>query len=300
MNTSVADTFSRNASVRTFAAYLLIFAMGGSLGCDRLTDLLGDDLSEEDPSYPTTYYTLTTSQLGQATETFSQLNNGQICTELNAYGWCSNNWTLCIEIVRQEVFDRAGQISMMKASLVASRQFSVVADSNSLVISKSWARGGCILCDGSEGDITTIGWMIEFENQVYNGLEVLDTRLTVLTDIEKVWHMGGHWYPEVYIPETDQFSPEEAKQSLIGIELQLEGSYTNPSYIIPAGSFIEQVGKFIIPLEAADSVEMRVVWRIGVKYITNENVSDGLATWHVYVDSSTGELVRTEQLVIIN
>lgn len=271
-----------------------------SLSCPPVDNPINMPVSS-DSSYPTIYLPLSSDMLREAEAKYIQLHNNQICSRLDRYGW--PDWSLfpCEgrEKLRQEITSEARMITMAKETLVKIGEFTGVADTLCLAIRRSLGVSGCVKCDGSEGDIVTIGWRVDFVNQVYEEFEVPKTGLNVMMDAENVWLVGGHWYPEIHIPEVDQISPENARESVIGIEIVWYDFGGSPQiFTVTSGSFTEGIEKAIVPVINDNSIEVRVAWQLGISMISLglERSLSNHPWWFIYIDTTTGEIIQIQQL----
>ncbi len=267
--------------------YIILALVGWSLSCDANNPDGGTD-----GIYPTMITPLTVEKQAALQKEFDALSNGEVCARLDEYGFLGDveiSPCLIEGILRTEFLNDEKALQMAKEALIRYSKFSGIKDTTMLEVKRTFDLGGCIRCDGSEGDITTIGWRFDFDHQIYEGLEVLNTMVFAFVNTEKVYHIGGHWYPETYIPESDQVSQEEAKASLVGFEITYydwtgEKVLTVTEDII--GSAVEKVVfPLMPPLNNDDTFELRVAWRIHV-------AEDG---WYVYMDTTTGEAIAVNQ-----
>ena len=104
--------------------------------------------------------------------------------------------------------------------------------------------------------------------------------------------LGGNAYRDIEIPRTDQVTFVDAKALLVGRELHYSDwtgaktfKITKDSF--PAGS---EPGMVILPTRSGENMELRVTWRVPVG-------SDS-PWWFIYVDSTTGEVMREQMLIV--
>ena len=96
------------------------------------------------------------------------------------------------------------------------------------------------------------------------------------------------------VESDDEVSIAEAKQSLVGLEITWHGFGGEPHiFIVTENSFVEKVERATINIKVENSFEQRETWRIGIGF-----PSDNLASWYIYVDTTTGETVSIEQLFV--
>ena len=245
--------------------------------CDALN-------ADEDDVYPTTIEKLAPSRWNALQEMFVDLNDGEVCTPLNAFGF--TDWDLgpCIDRPdwRFDELSDAEALSYARTFLVRNRRFTGVADPSELVRKPLGGRP------------------IKFENQRYQGLEVEFTEII----IDPSWRgnpgrlvaVGGNWYPHIYVPDREAISPEEAQRRLIGTELDYGSPYGESILTVSEASFPEhaRVEKLIYPLHLEDRIELRVAWKVEVY----PNSGDRGPDFFVYVDTMTGEQLWVDHLIV--
>lgn len=253
-------------------------------GCDN--PITSDYHSEE---YPVIIEKLTDGERQALIEKYRNNNDHDFpCASLNEYGFNDSKICLDREILRVEIMDdEKDRMEKMAAEfLVRNQEFTNVPDKDQLEITDSHGLSGCLKCDGSEGDITTIGWRVTYENQTYEGVNVGNTQLMVFLDSEKVYAVNGHWYRDIDVPSVDQLNHDDARKLLIGREFTFYDWTGEKNYTITEDSFEEYEDKSIFPYETEKGLELRV----------SLIVEAGI--WHLYLDSITGELIHKKQLII--
>jgi hypothetical protein len=258
-------------------------------GCDPLEDS-PFSVSE----YPTRYHALSATQLESLRKEYITLNENKICTSLNDLGFPEYSLTPCLSrpILRVPISENVeSAVANAKLTLGKNSKFTNVTDTAEVMLRRFDRLDGCIKCDGSSGDIQQISWRFDFANQRYQGLEILESAIVVFLDAEGVIMLGGNFFRQIHIPPTDRFSFEQAKKSLIGRELKFNTWGGPQTYIIADSSFVSSPApeKFIVQVKASQGLEMHVAWRMPVGW-------GGSPLWFIYVDSTTGEVVREEIL----
>lgn len=259
-------------------------------GCDLL---LESRVSFND--YPTTLRPLSPAQLQHLKKEYDELNGGRICTSLNEFGFPEYSLTPCLNrsILRVPISETPETATARtKLALAKNAKFTNIQDTSDVTLLRANRMNGCIKCDGSPGDIQQIRWRIDFANQWYQGLEVLESGIVAFADAEGVIMLGGNTYRDIEIPQTDRVSFADAKTLLVGRELHYSDwtgaktfKITKDSF--PAGS---EPGKVILPTRFGENMELRVTWRVPVG-------SDS-PWWFIYVDSTTGEVMREQMLIV--
>ena len=163
--------------------------------------------------YPQVIQPLSEESLQNLFAEFKTLNNGTVCNSLDKYGFISAGVCQADWIVRKEITNEDAIIEMAKETIVKNSRFTGITDKSQLVVERVDELPGCILCDGSQGDMKNIQMRIIFKNQIFNGFEVEDTKITVFSDVEKTYRIDEHWYPTIELPEA-VLSEEQAKKAL--------------------------------------------------------------------------------------
>ena len=242
------------------------------IGCDLIQS--PDSFVE---NYPTILPRLSQGEIQALKNEFDELNNHEICNSINDYGLTGHRICTDREILRVEIHDDAEDTMIARAAetLNRNKQFTNVYDPGSLEIHQSSRRGA-------------IDWRITYHNQVYNGLEVKNTRIMVFQDAEKVYNISGHWYRDIFVPPTDRFDIDTARETLIGREFTYSSHTGVHTYTVTEDSFDEHYEKVILPHETDKGIELRVSWEISV----------GATMWYVYVDTTTGEYLWKQQMIV--
>ena len=68
-------------------------------------------------------------------------------------------------------------------------------------------------------------WMVTFQNQLYNNIEVYNTTIGVYISPKGVYGSYGNWYPEICIPDQIEVTFDEAKSKLVGQTFDYYDSY---------------------------------------------------------------------------
>lgn len=250
------------------------------------------DSGNQGIAYPTTIKPLQASQLDTLKMRFGEQNGSQVCYEMDKYGFLSFPHCSGRPVLRAVVSDDSQAIvSKAKRMLLANREFTGVADTSSLVIIRLNEMQGCILCDGSPGDIRTIKMGVDFANQIYRGLEVLNSQYTVVLDSSGVVEVVGHWFEEIAVPPTDKWSADKSKQSLTGKSIVWYGfGGEQHTFIVSAEDLLDPARRVIVQHQVGGNIELRVAWEIPV--------GKGFLMWNIYLDSTTGDELGTTQLFV--
>ena len=263
-----------------------IFAFVSTQSCNLL------DSDGEGGIYPTTIRPIEPSKLAELRQRFEELNGPQVCFELDEYGFLKFAYCSGRPVLRA-VLSEDSEVSVSKAKrmLLANKEFTGLADTAALAVIGFNDMPGCIRCDGSAGDIRTIKRGIDFERQVYLGLEVLESRYTVILDSIGVMEMVGHWYDNITVPISDKWSENRARQSLAGKAIIWYGlGGDKNTFVVTPEDLLNRSRKVILQHRVGGNIELRVAWEIPV--------GKGFLKWNIYVDTTTGEELETRQLFV--
>jgi hypothetical protein len=129
-------------------------------------------------------------------------------------------------------------------------------------------------------------WRIQTENQIYEGLEVKNTPMSIWLDINSIYRIEGNWYSYIYIPKRT-ISKNQAKESIIGMTLT-EYTHTGPMITVVTQELLKRPArKIVVPIINDSNIALHVAWEITV----GEN---DIARFYVYVDVVTSEIIETE------
>lgn len=245
-------------------------------GCDLL---LESRVSFND--YPTTFRPLSPTQLQNLKKEYDELNGGRICTSLNEFGFAEYDLTACLgrSILRVPISETPETATAKtKLALVKNAKFTNVKDTAEVSLRRFVRQ--------------QIRWRFDFANQWYQGLEVLESGIIAFADAEGVIMLGGNAYRDIEIPQTDRVSFADAKTLLVGRELHYSDWTGAKTFKITKDSFPAEgePGRVILPTRSGANIELRVTWRVPVG-------SDS-PWWFIYVDSTTGEVIREQMLIV--
>ena len=261
---------------------LVSLAIGILVSCDATGPLAPGGVQ----NYPTTYPRLSVDSLNTLSDSLARVNS-RTCPGLDDYGFTRADW--CGGQATYQVGDSISLDSLTqiaKADILRLTQFTGVRDAEYLdfrFMQKPRIHGGLILFG--------VG---QTHNQLYTGIEVLNTTIVVWVDTLGIILIDGHHYPYVHFPEPN-ISLIESRELVVGLEIEWAGFDGSPNiYTVTDESFclMDDPRIVVVPLESVNGMEMRVAWQIGVGC---DDPESGFAAWDVYVDVVTEELVLTVQ-----
>ena len=240
----------------------------GTLSCD-------DSPTAPALTYPTTYAPLSARELAQRTARFERENPGY-CTTLDAYGFTKDSHDCSYLRTGELTCSNLDElIQTATADVARNYQFTGVLHGDDLQVRMYSCR------DLNNYPMLTL----RFQNQVWNGMEVLGTQVMTHMNDAGVWSIIGHHYPDIYVPEPS-VSIEAGKASLVGLVIHGFSYGGGYDYTVTEDSFVGEPSRIIYPYTIGTRIELHVAWNIQV------------AHWNVYVDTMTGErLAVDDQLV---
>ncbi len=253
---------------------------------------LGPDGNTND--YPTRIDPLTLQQHVEYQAKLDSLKPGYFSSYLNDYGSLEiDRISLHSNPTHDPIDDEALMITRAKQALVHLSDFTGVHNITTLMVGESRGLLGCVICDGSDRQAANTRWLVRFGTQEYGGLEVQFTSIDVYLDADKVVAVEGQWYPDIVVPTKDKVSWTRAANSLAGYQLEWAGYGGEPhTFTIEDRTISSQREKVILPVEEEEYIEVRVAWRIGIRF------SGDWLGWQILVDTTTGEIIQVWQLFV--
>jgi len=240
--------------------------------------------------YPSQYCILSDENRNQLYNEFDA--DLKIYFEVDSFGFLDRNW---VQSPGSDVFlGTLNDEEEVKATtedfvLHYNKYFGVPDNAHLQVdrLSGSWVSFGNTLPQENESDRNF--WMVTFQNQLYNNIEVYNTTIGVYISPKGVYGSYGNWYPEICIPDQIEVTFDEAKSKLVGQTFDYY-DWTGPKeHSVTQDDFYSDDApeQIIIPHRKGDCIELRLCWKITSKTI-----------WNFYVDVMCGELILNEQTVI--
>ena len=258
--------------------YIFFILIALSLNCifDPQNNTNNDKTSH---TYPTTIYPLSNEELSTLRAEFDSLK-GNIKAYLNNYGFI--DYAGSLSRGSSNIQDARLAIQKSKSTLLQLSKFTNVSDSSQLVIKETTNQHGTSLFND---------WIVIFENQKFQGLEIMDTEIMVLLG-DEVKQISGHHYQEIHIPAKDEIDNNSIKDILIGYQIHFICWAETTFEITEESIFIDQIEKVIYPIKNADSIEFRVAWKVVIGKSPNH------PDWNAFVDVISGEIIDMQQLFV--
>ena len=256
----------KNSQIVTILILIFFF------GCNSENEII-------DPNYPTVIEELSDLEIEQI---ISQLEQTPLinCQSIDSYGFpiIDTDDTLCIdedewkadtsstvikEMAKQAFSDYASFLNITDTS---EYQIKAITTSEGMTYSKFRSK---------YTDSLPPAWFVSTAIQEYEGIEVRGTTLQVLLSPDEAIGIRGHWYDDIYIPEEDVYSKEDAKELIYNTLYEYSGSE-----IIPTESSTWHTSKkIIVPVRESNYIEIRVCWAIYPD------------SWEFLIDSQTGDVI---------
>jgi len=258
--------------------FVLVFTAAGCEGEHTV-------VAPVDPAYPTTIASLSANDLAALTSDF-QGRYPRVCSDLDEYGHpverTGNSRLSCAPSVGIDVDAPIDElIDVAKTVMADMFDFTGVSDPSTLLIRRTVVSGATPFVKSR--------LIVSFQNQRYEGREVLSTPSLARVDSLGVLAVRGHHFPEIYLPAV-RFPAAAAQASIVGLEIPWYDILGREQiFVVTRDSFVGDQVQAIRPQEVDDTIELRVAWEIGVEW-------QGDLSWYVYVDVATGETLATRQL----
>lgn len=224
-------------------------------------------------TYPTTLEPLDEKEIAEILRDFMERNPG-VCVSLDEYGLPRLN-PRCARPDIPGVSEPEAE-RLARNFLYRNRSFFRIDPSSELRVRMSISYSGD-------------HWVFIFANQLYHGVEVLNTEITVRV-AQYVYSAQGNHYSTVYIPRTPLVTAWEARNRLpMAVPFQC--------WTMIYASVANEPEKVVLPMPPDDpprsdpEFELRVVWRFPL-------IDHGDEIGEVHVDTMTGEKLQTRWHII--
>ena len=238
------------------------------------------------PDYPTVYNKLTTKNLKQRINSFTNRNQ-YISSKLNEFGFCG----FCV--TDDDIL--IGEIPLYQGTFNKSEAIEIVNN----FISNNMAETGVVEPlamtfsqepTGIEFD-DEIRWVFKTNNQKIDTLEILNSMIILhITNKEVTWCVGN-WYPKINVPDEFNISQTKAKSILNRKKVSHYNIAGDEYKVIISNIDLDQseVNLKVLPTETVDKIELRVCWQINIP---------APVFYKMYVDVMTGEIIGEVPTII--
>lgn len=243
------------------------------------TQNFSTSINDDDPNYPTVLKPLFAGTIRQLQNDFDNLNDHKICSIIDSYGFIGED--TYHRIYQNFPIQADSALTLAVNTLLKNAKYVNVKDKVSLL-----SGGYKIIQVNPEGT----KWKIMFGPQLYNGIELPFIRIYVWIYGNEVYAISGHWYSDIYVPANFKIDQERAKRIITGEKIRWCDSGGNPhDFIVTAESVGAEISTAIYPVETANSIELRVTWKIPVFFLGTD------VGWHIYLDAMQGKIVKIVQ-----
>lgn len=250
-------------------------------GCDSAKS----PVAPLDPSYPTIVTTIPAADLDMLTDEFRS-RYPHVCSDLDEYGHpvrrYGNTALSCRPPAGIDVgapYD--GLVDAAKAAIANMFDFTEVSDPAGLMTRRISVSGG--------SQFTKSFLTVRFENQRYEGREVLSSQIMAWVDSLGVLSVSGHHFAEIHLPAI-RSSGVIARQQIVGLEIPWYDTVGREKIFTVTRDSIDGVpAQAIRPEKVGDTIQLRVAWEFRIRW------GDTIG-WYVYVDIHTGETLGWTQL----
>jgi hypothetical protein len=232
-----------------------------------------------DGFYPTTLYKLNQAELDSLQEKLeNKLLGTNYAAELDSFGLLGHGSVLR---GKSSITDTAQVIALSKTALLYLGDFSNIVDTSTLYVERlRHAVMPPYITD----------WDISFKYQYYKGMEVWDSRTSAIVADDFI-QIAGHHYKNLFIPQHNIISEEQAKMSLVGTEIHYYCWGPSTFVITDSSINLETMEQCVYPLVNSNSIELRVAWKVPISMYDSP-------MWYYFVDVVTGETIGVLQLFI--
>ncbi|QIA07605.1 hypothetical protein [Draconibacterium halophilum] len=192
-----------------FPFYVLLLGM--------LSACNDDNMEFSDPEYPSRYCILSDAERNDLFVDFQ--SDFKMYFEVDSFGFLDrkNGIHWGSELFTEKINNTESVEDIIESFIQANHKLYGGADFSQLKaerVSSEWVSYGGTLTQQNENDKNR--WMIRYENQLFNGIEVYNTKIGMYVSAKGVYQTYGHWYSDIHLPQKEDVSFDEAKQTLIG------------------------------------------------------------------------------------
>lgn len=261
---------------RTGTTNISLLVCDGS-DCDTSNFVLTVIASDANKSYPTILNKLDQATLYAKQSELNDILGTKYSATIDDYGLLGRLVGL-LKRGHSSITDPNAAVSVVKSALLKLSEFSNISDTSLLNVKQATN------IDTSPQNFSD--WRISFKNQSYEGIEVWNTSIFALVTDELV-SLDWHHYKYIFIPQNDIISKERTKKLLVGYEIRYECWGPKKFTITGASIRTDNMTLCVFPLTKADSLELRVAWKIPI--YSGSNI---YPDWYFFIDILTGEIIE--------
>ena len=220
---------------------------------------------EKNNEYPTLLFPLSSIELEQL--------RSECPFEIDNYGLISYTGTLSRG--QSNITNAESAVNLAKKTIVQYSKFTNVFNESSLLLKEA---------NHNPGPLSFTDWTVLFKNQIYNDLEVINTKILAIVH-DEVASLKGHHFNNIFIPKENLIPIERVKEILIGQKYEYE-CWGPKELEITAESISNDISQNIIWRKIENHIEFRVIWSVPIFEYDSQ-----FANWYVYVDVLSGEIL---------
>ncbi len=273
----------------------LLYSVGFVILCVTNCDLSPLDDTE---LYPASISVIEMEKLVEMNNEYHAQSGGKVCSTLNEYGLTGfsrvlfvNDVNPCLnrEEIKVEVQYSEELLNLAKEALLENQRYTNVVDKERLVLIESLPLNGCTICEGPNINSVPLQWRFSFENQVKEGIEVLDTEISVYVDAKGVNRIWGNWF-QVYSPDFIEVGYVYAQEIFLGKSITYQDS--NGALIqhrIVKSNFGNTPYLKYVAIKEEEKMTFHKCWVVEISIDSTSAVK-----WKGMVDVQSGKILKIE------
>ncbi|MFN8207410.1 MAG: hypothetical protein U0T82_08380 [Bacteroidales bacterium] len=226
-----------------------------------------------DPKYPHTYYTLDPDSLLKKQIVF-HAKYPSIFTGIDEFGFFGYD-------TFPEIWPTRGPSLLQEEAADFASRFLIDNALSSGITNQNFSFNSIELKPDNNGNNH---WHFDMPNQFKDTIEVYGSGISLKVMNGEIYMCNGHWYPDIYIPATFNFTKEKTLEKLTNYSLKYytQGGVKNHR-LTDEELKKARTRPMIIPLESESTIEMHVAWFIDtglylitVDVMTGRVLSEGI------------------------
>ncbi len=250
------------------------------------------------PDYPIRIAPLGLLELDELNNVYHQKNEDKLCSTLNEFGYTGfsrilfpNDVNPCAGRTPDAVELATPDVHLQKAidAIIFNKEFTNVSTAGNLLLEEALPLYGCTICEGPETNSVPLEWKFTFAPQVFDGMEVSGSEITVFVDVNGVNRIWGNWYKEFYAPDLLDVGYLQAEASVIGLSVDMNEVAGIDSIFTIGTEDVGDARKFeILPtLNEFNELELRKTWMVPITFLHS-----GINGLVANVDAVDSQLLR--------
>ena len=247
--------------------------------------LTGCETINTDPDYPTSIYRIPSVALEQLRTEFAQ-SHVYLKSSLDEFGFCKRHTDFEANAQQPPVLDSLTEAEAREIiHTFVSNNPSATGVKHPEEFQLERLRTSPANPDG------TIQWTARSVNQMFDTLEVLDSKMYFWIKNRELVSAENNWFPEIYVHAEFKVDLEKASSFLVGRVVShytiagVEWKVTISSEDVNASTSALKV----LPIRSEDRIELLVVWELNIP---------GPVHYIMYVDVMKGAIVRQAPTIV--